>query len=501
MRTRVIIGAAVATLMVTACTGDTDKSGGEITPTTLTLASNDGTQTGGGLAQFVALVDEKSDGRLRIGVSGEWLAEGEETVLQDVAGGKAALGWSGTRAFDLIGVNTFQPLHAPFLIGSYPAQQAVVGDEVAQDMMAGLAETGLVGLALLADELRLPVGAGGPLLDDRDFHGIRFGVMPSDVQTKAITALGAQPSPLSNLQTIGLEGLEGAETMWQTYVQNGQQKSFPFVTANAALWPRTTLVVANGEALDGLTDADREALTAAATEASLWSLEHADDKVAGEIARACQEGARIATASPDQVAALARATRPVYDALRAVPEQASILARVEELVDGADRPEAVEVPEGCAYRPGDEDHLGVWVPPEPLAGPGETGRLPEGTYRYSLTGDEIRSAVDAADPGYVSANAGVWTWTLDDGRWSYVLKATSQTADANHGGFTCDGYYDVHGDQVEFTTLTVPTSGECAPPTWEAVWRSVGDDLALDVTADGDDLQFLFGGKTWERID
>jgi hypothetical protein len=316
-----------------------------------------------------------------------------------------------------------------------------------------------------------------------------------------MAALGARVSPLDNLQASGLDGLEGAETMWQTYVANAQQRSFPFVTANAALWPRTTLLVANGRALDDLTDEDREALTAAATEAAQWSLEHADDGVADGIARACDDGARIATASPEQVAAMVRATRPVYDALRAVPEQAAILARVEELVEAAGRSDAVEVPEGCAYRPGDEDRVGVWVPPEPLARRGEAGRLPEGTYRYSLTRDEIRSAVDDADLGYVSANAGVWTWTLDDGRWSYVLKPASQTADENHGGFTCDGYYDVQGNLVELTTLTVPTSGECAPPTWEADWRSVGDDLAMDVTADGEDLEFLFGGKTWERID
>lgn len=501
MWNKAIIGAVVVTLMATACTGDTDKSGGEITPTTLSLASNDGTQTSGALAQFVALVEEKSRGRLRVDVSGDWQAEGEKTVLQDVAAGKAALGWSGTRAFDLIGVDTFQPLHAPFLVGSYPAQQAVVGDTVTRDMMSGLAGTGLVGLAMLADELRLPVGAGGPLLDDRDFDGLLFGVMPSQVQTKAMTTLGARVRPLNNLQTVGLESFDGAETMWQTYVANAQQRSFPFVTANAALWPRTTLLVANGRALDDLTDEDREALTAAATEAAQWSLEHADDGVADGIARACEDGARIATASADQVAALRRATRPVYDALRTVPEQASILARVEELVDGAGRPEAVEVPEGCAYRSGDEDRVGVWVPPEPLARPGEAGRLPEGTYRYNLTRNEIRSAVDGADLGYVSANAGIWTWTLDDGRWSYVLEPASQMAAENYGGFTCDGYYDVDGDLVELTTLTVPTAGECAPPTWEADWRSVGDDLVMDVTADGEDLEFLFGGKTWERID
>ena len=117
---------------------------------------------------------------------------GEQRVLEDVAAGKAELGWSGTRAFDLIGVDSFRPLHAPFLIGSYPAQQAVVADDVAQDMLASLDGTGLTGLALLADELRFPAGAEGPLLDAGDFDGLAFGIMPSNAQSAAMTALGAR---------------------------------------------------------------------------------------------------------------------------------------------------------------------------------------------------------------------------------------------------------------------------------------------------------------------
>ena len=77
-----------------------------------------------------------------------------------------------------------------------------------------------------------------------------------------------------------------------------------------------------------------------------------------------------------------------------------------------------------------------------------------------------------ADQEFVAANAGVWTWTLGDGRWSYVLKPTSQTTDVSDGGITCDGYYDVHGNQVDFTTVTVPVAEDCASTTWKADWRA-----------------------------
>src|SRR5262245_4720164 len=158
---------ALATLVAGGCNATTDKSGGATQPTTLVLASNDGLDIVGApaLARFVQLVDDKSGGQLQIDVPSDWASQGEQRVLEDVAAGKAELGWSGTRAFDLVGVDAFQTLHAPFLIGSYAAEQAVVGESVAPDMLASLGGTGMTGLALLGDELRFPAGAGGPLLD------------------------------------------------------------------------------------------------------------------------------------------------------------------------------------------------------------------------------------------------------------------------------------------------------------------------------------------------
>ena len=490
-----ITAAVLVAVMAGGCSATLDRSGGATPPTTLTLASNDGSDTHGGLERFVALVDELSRGRVHVEVSAAWREKGEHSVLQDVAGGKAALGWSGTRSFDTIGVDTFRPLHAPFLVGSYPAQRAVVS-AMGQDLLDGLHGSGMTGLAVLADELRFPAGADGPLLSPEDFQDLTFGVMPSNEQSAAVTALGARPRAIS---VPNLPGVGGLETMWWTYARAGQQRIVPFVTPNAVLWPRTTVLVGNTAALEGLDSADRQALTKAAAEASRWSLDHAADDVAGEMAFACRAGARIATASAEQLAALRRAVEPAYQALRSTPEQAEILARIEQLVDTAPAAKPVAVPTGCAYTKGDETRPAGGVLPEPLTGPGRTGDLPSGTYRYSLTEKQIRDGVDMSDDS-VRANAGVWTWTLGDGRWSYLLKPNSQDVPEGFSGNSCEGYYDVHGDQIDFTTVTVYPGGECAPPTWKAQWRAAGRDLVLDVTTDGDDLDFLFGSEPWQRI-
>ena len=46
---------------------------------------------------------------------------------------------------------------------------------------------------------------------------------------------------------------------------------------------------------------------------------------------------------------------------------------------------------------------------------------------------------------FAVANAGVWTWTLADGRWRYEVQPTVQEAPEGFAGNTCEGYYDVHG--------------------------------------------------------
>ena len=43
-------------------------------------------------------------------------------MIGDVEAGKADLGWAGSRAFDSVGVPSFDALHAPLLIDSYRAR-------------------------------------------------------------------------------------------------------------------------------------------------------------------------------------------------------------------------------------------------------------------------------------------------------------------------------------------------------------------------------------------
>ncbi len=488
-----VVVPVITVLAAAACVASgTDKSGGRPSPTVLVMASNDGHGLIGApaVAQFVKRVTALSDGRLQIRVHSEWNGgDDEPRVIRDVGAGAADLGWSGTRAFDVVGDNAFEPLQAPFLIRSYVAEEAVVTNPVARDMLQSLRPLGLTGLALTAGELRIPAAAGGPLLAPSDFAGLRFHSVKSEVQAESLRVLGAQPDtgPLPE----DLTGFDAAETMWWTYQARAQYGYLPFMTGNATLWPRTVAIFANTKRLETLDARSRGWLAKAGAEATQWSSTHAADGVTAEMTRVCSFGVRIASATPDQLTDLRHAVEPVYATLRAKPGLADLLTRVQHVVDAAGPVQPVSVPPGCAYRPGDESRTSVWIPALPA--PGRIGDLPPGRYRISFTtADLTGNGMTAFD---AEQNAGVWTWTLGNGRWSYVLTAVGPTSELDN----CEGWYDVRGSRAIFTTTSKYVLGDCAPPTWTAKWRL--DNGEIHWTDENvADFAYLFTGKPWQRL-
>src|SRR3954468_7976494 len=202
--TRPIRRAAAGLLVLVAVAGcspagGTSKAGA---PTVVTLRMADGFSKLDYVPAVQAFVDEveqRSDGLLRIEVThgvGGFAPDFEPQIVRSVAAGDFDLAWSGTRAFDLMGVTSFEALTAPLLVDSYPLQDAIVHSELPGQMLAGLAPLHVRGLALLAGGLRKPIAVAGPLLRPADWRGVSVAAFASDSQAATVRALGATPSPL-----------------------------------------------------------------------------------------------------------------------------------------------------------------------------------------------------------------------------------------------------------------------------------------------------------------
>jgi TRAP-type C4-dicarboxylate transport system substrate-binding protein len=129
--TRWIVAAALAAsaIVLAACGGSGDKAGGaaDAKPRVLTMA-NPNESLPAQLVKWAKEVERLSEDRLAIEFKNGWrLGEPryEAATLKDLQAGKTDMAWVGARAFDTVGVSSFQALVAPLLIDSYELEAEV----------------------------------------------------------------------------------------------------------------------------------------------------------------------------------------------------------------------------------------------------------------------------------------------------------------------------------------------------------------------------------------
>jgi len=430
------VALAVIAAVVGGCGGGAagDKAGGAGEPVVLRMANTNGDLNDLPAVQaFVSQVEERSGGNLRIQVVNRWgdyANDAEEQVVRAVAAGKADLGWAGTRVFDTLGVTSLQALQTPMLIDSYALERAVVASEIPGQMLQGLTETGVRGLGILADGLRQPIAVKHPLLGVGDWRGITFGSAKSQIQARAIRALGATPMEIfrrSRNQAL-LDGtLQGFEMSLLVYEHNVPPPRAPYVTANVILWPQLDVLLANPGRLARLTGQQRgwlqqAAQAAADRSAALAERAHRD---AQALKNACQSGARLATASPADLAALRTAFAPVYASLERDPQTKAFIERIQALKRSAPAGAPLAIPAGCTGK----------APQQPAARAGTVPVDLNGTYRYLLTKEDARKVGDPEVDQFPHVN----TVKLRDGK-------------VDGGCFGQGATYSVTGDQITFDT-------------------------------------------------
>lgn len=441
---RAVALTAVMTLAPVGCSGGragVDKAGGSGEPVVLRMASTYG-DLGDlpAVAYFIERVRELSGGDVRIEVVHRWggfASDAEQQVVRDVAVGEDVdlgevdLGWVATRVFDTMGVRGFQALTAPMLVDSYALQSAVIESGVTEQMMLELDDVGVIGLGVLADGLRKPIGITGYILDPTDWRGITFGTLRSKGQADAIRALGATPAYVFRPELEGAlhEGtIQGFELNLSNYSRDPQWPLLaPYVTANVNLWPQMDVLLANPARLAALSAEQRGWLQEAARDAAARSTALADTD-ARSMNGSCGTGARFADASQADVAALQAAFAPVYANLRRDPETKAFIERIEELKESTPAGARLAIPPGCTGK----------APEQPAGGSGNAPAYLNGTYRYEITLDEAREAgmVDPED-----TYPQVTTVTLDDG-------------DLEGGCFgSGGGTYSVHDDRITFYSV------------------------------------------------
>lgn len=486
MRRAGVIGLVLALAAATACTaGGSSKAGGGPTPVTLRIGTDDepGRPAAEVVTDFARRVEALSDGQLL--VEPVWKAAGhdvddwDQRVARLVVDGDLDLALVPARAWDTEGVTSLRALQAPYVLTSPEAVAAVVTSDLAPQLMAGLDQVGVTGLALVPEELRYLVGFGEPVLHPGDLWG---GVVraPTSATTAAVfTALRARVEDLPGRELASRVDDGTVVAAESSFAYTDSLAGQLVLTGDLVLFPKVQVLVAGDDALAGLSASHRAVLRRAAAGAR----DHAVRTAASpgqDAARFCARGGTVVLAGEVGVTAFRRAADPVLADLARDPVTGRLLGRLRAVAARAPAPPPVPA---CA-------------PPavevaSPSDGPSE---FPEGTYRTQMSREALLAG--GLDPGSAADFDGTNDLRFRDGRWFHDT----------HGavpGEDCGGAYDVEAGRLVVRIAGCP--GAVDGVLFSAAWTLDGDRLTFrELRSETDPQGFvdtLWGRWVWERIE
>jgi TRAP-type C4-dicarboxylate transport system substrate-binding protein len=486
-RFTVVAAVVVSTMGVLAGCSDSDagrtaeKSGGDPAPRTLRLGTVEESSApyAAEVLHFADTVKAKSGGSLVVDVvwaaAGDYNAQTEQQVATMVKNGDLDAAIVPTRVWDTVGVTSMQALQEPFLVDSLELLDTVATGSIAGEMLAGLPQIGVQGLALWPESLRHPIGMNRLLVAPKDFAGARLRVPISDLSYQLAKAIGAEPVDppdwSSALESGELDGFESA------FLWANQLPAYGTFTANVTFYPKMNSVAMNATVFGGLSEQQQKVLRDAATE-TITFIEGAHDSERKLAAAYCAAGGGVALASNADIATLTTMAAPVVAKLE---QDASTKQFVDEIrlikqgipVDPSSAPADCEL---AKNQPSTTDESAT-PPTESDAGTtagSDVAEFPAGTYRKVVSGELIV------------------TMEFADGVWKSFL----------NGAPDCAGAYAVESDRIVLTHSTdVSLACGGAPGTrfLDAAWTLEGDQLRfVDINSDPDAVRDF--GADWTKI-
>ena len=225
-----------------------------------------------GAIEFARLVEERTDGRIRIEVfTGGQLGGDEQAILEQVQFG----------AIDFTRVNfapmtEFAPilnlLQMPYLFTDADHMHKVIDSEIGKQLLDSVEAGNFIGLALYDAGTRNFYNSVRPIKTVEDMKGLKIRTTQSQLIVDMVEALGASATPMafgevySSLQT-GV--IDGAENNWVSYDQNSHYEVAQYISLDGHTAPPEILVCSK-MVFDKLSPEDQQILRECAKESELW---------------------------------------------------------------------------------------------------------------------------------------------------------------------------------------------------------------------------------------
>ena len=159
-------------------------------------------ETPKGLAanRFKLLLEQRSGGRIAVQVFPNAQLYGDGDEMQALQLGAVDLVAPSVSKFGRIGLPEFELFDLPFLFDDLSAVRRITQGRLGQRLLNGLERQGLVGLGFFDNGFK-QMSANRPLLEPKDYAGLRMRVQASQVIADQMRALGARPVTLPFSET------------------------------------------------------------------------------------------------------------------------------------------------------------------------------------------------------------------------------------------------------------------------------------------------------------
>jgi TRAP-type C4-dicarboxylate transport system substrate-binding protein len=489
-----LVATSMALAVLGGCSELTETKAGGTEPVTLRLATSDspGRPASDDVEEFARQVDDLSGGVLRV----EILWEAHEQVVSEndpypfralvrmLQDGKAEVALIPNGFLTEFGVTSLRALKAPFLVTSEALAEAIATSELAQEMLAGLDDAGMVGFALLPETMRHPVGFEQAFQALSDFDGAVLRTLDSDTDV-LLRALGADGIALNGGgfgQAVAAGEVDGADSAFAQFASLPTLGTF---TANITFSTKFNVLVAAANTFDRLSP-EHQTILADAAEGTLDYVLETNPTDAQSAQEYCARGGSVIHATDAAVDAIERAGLPVYRDLEQDGTTRATIERIRDLKRQLDS----SSPEVAAC----EARVQTSPPgsPKPEPDSEDTLAFPEGIYRMEMTAEFLVAA--GIDRSTANEHAGTWTLHFEDGnfldpgcpgstysvtgkRVSIVLGPQGSSCGSAAGGELFSAEWTLEGDVLRFTDVH---SGE--GPAWQVFHET------------------LWGGKPWVKI-
>ncbi|SEA76193.1 tripartite ATP-independent transporter solute receptor, DctP family [Thalassobacillus cyri] len=273
-----LLAASLMIFVLAACGGDSNSSGaegnesasgdGETKTIRAGIGLNDQHPQYKGLLKFKEIVEEKTDGAIKVETYHSGQLGDDRTMTEALQLGTQEVTIPSTAPLANF-VPEFSVFDIPFLFPNEEVADEVLASDVGQGLLEKLESQNLVGLAYWENGFRDLTNSKRAVATAEDFKGLKIRTMENDLHLEAFKALGANPTPMAftELFTAMQQGtVDGQENPYATiYLQKFYEVQDHVSNTHHIYSPFVFLM--SKEFFDGLNEDQQKIVTDAAKEA------------------------------------------------------------------------------------------------------------------------------------------------------------------------------------------------------------------------------------------